>query len=95
MLDQKRITKIAREIAVATLAPKNVEKVLSKADADFEGRDVLRITIVIPARAVSRISGDAAIDTLFGINKRLQEEGEERFAHVEYATAAELREDGD
>jgi hypothetical protein len=51
--------------------------------------------IVINSGSEARISGDAALDTLVGIQDRLRREGEERFAIVEYATDEELNAVGD
>jgi hypothetical protein len=64
---------------------------------DFEGRDAVRITIVLdPAAAASMKSrGDAVLDTLVEIKQALRNEGEERFPIVEYATQEELNESGD
>ena len=51
--------------------------------------------IVINPGAESKITGDAALDTLVGIKSRLRREGEERVAIVEYATTEELEAGGD
>ena len=40
--------------------------------------------------AISRISGDAALENLVGLQKSVQRAGEDRFAFVEYATEEEL-----
>jgi len=68
---------------------------MSQPTVDSEGRDALRITIVIESGAAARIKGDAALDTLVQIQDRLREAGEERFPIVEYATKEELEESGD
>ena len=95
MLDEKRIRKIAQEVASSNLASTNISSVSSSAAIDSEGHEALRITIVIEAGSESRINGDAALDTLVGIQDRLRSEGEERFAIVEYATNEELSAGGD
>jgi hypothetical protein len=95
MLDEKRIREIAQEVATANLASSNVSSVSSSTAIDSEGHDALRITIVINPGSESRIKGDAALDTLVGIQSRLRSEGEERFAIVEYATNEELSASGD
>lgn len=95
MLDEKRVREIAQEVAIANLASTNVTSVSSSPTIDLDGHEALRITIVIEPGAESRISGDAALDTLVGIQDRLRREGDERFAIVEYATTEELEAGGD
>jgi hypothetical protein len=95
MLDEKRIQKIAQEVASANLASTNISSVLSSTTIDSEGHEALRITIVIKPGSESKIKGDATLDTLVGIQNRLRSEGEERFAIVEYATPKELNAVGD
>jgi hypothetical protein len=77
------------------LASSNISSISSSTAIDSEGRDALRITIVINPGSEAKISGDAALDTLVGIQGRLRSEGEERFAIVEYATNEELSAGGD
>ena len=95
MLDEKRIQKIAQEVASAKLNSANISSVLSSTAIDSEGHESLRITIVIKPGSESRIKGDATLDTLVGIQDRLRNEGEERFAIIEYATKKELSAGGD
>jgi hypothetical protein len=95
MLDEKKIRQIAREVATANLSSANFTSVLSSPAVDSEGHDALRITIVIKPAAVSKIGGDAVLDTLVQIRNRLLKAGEERFPIIEYATEKELSESGD
>lgn len=95
MIPIARVDQIAGEVAVAILSRSNVDTVTSEPASDSEGREALRITIVIKPDAASKLEGDKLLDTLVQIQKRLQREGEERFAIVEYATKQELEEGGD
>jgi hypothetical protein len=95
MLDQKKIDQIASEVATANLTPQVVRSVRSSSTADSEGRDALRIMIVIEPDAVARVSGDAVVDTLVQLQDRLRQEGEDRLPIVEYATEEELENSGD
>jgi hypothetical protein len=95
MLDEKKISQIAREVATANLSSANFTSIDIATMVDMEGHEALRITIVLNPGAVSRIDGDAALDTLVQMQDRLRKEGEERFAILEYATAEELSESGD
>jgi hypothetical protein len=95
MIPQIKIQQIASEVAVANLDRARVESVLSEPTSDSQGRDALRITIIIKPGAAEELSGDSILDTLVQIQERLQREGEERFAFVEYATKDELEESGE
>jgi hypothetical protein len=95
MLTQSKIIEIARDAATANLTTSAVSRVISEPTTDSEGRDALRITIVIEPNAVGKLSGEAALDTLVEIQDGLREAGEERFPIVEYSTEAELQESGD
>jgi hypothetical protein len=92
---KREIQEIAHEVASANLASTNISSVLSSTAIDSEGHDAVRITIVINPGSESKIRGDAALDTLVGIQNRLRSEGEERLATVEYATNEELSAGGD
>jgi hypothetical protein len=85
-----KIDQIVAEVATATLARENVDRVMSEAAIDSQGEEALRITIVIKEGAVERLKGDPVLDTLVQIHDRLLDGGEERAPLVEYATQAEL-----
>jgi hypothetical protein len=56
------------------------------------GDPALRITIVLAPGAAASISGEAVLKTLAQISDTLQEQGEERFPILHYATSDELEE---
>jgi hypothetical protein len=95
MIAAKKIDEIAEEVAGEELRAANVKSVTSDSATDSEGRDAVRITIVLRPGAAETIDGDAALDTLVKIQQKLQEAGEQRRAIVEYATEEELAEGGD
>lgn len=95
MLDEKKVRQIAEKIAIANLSSANVSSVASSTTIDSEGREALRITIIIKPGAAEKIEGDATLDTLVEIQDQLRKAGEERFPIVEYATNKELTESGD
>src|ERR1700682_4582304 len=95
MLAKNRIIEIANNVATANLTSSSVSNIVSDSAIDSEGREALRITIVIKPGAATRIRGDAALDILVQIQDQLREAGEERFPIVEYATQEELEESGD
>jgi hypothetical protein len=95
MVQVEKINEIAQELAAANLTSQAIENVISEPTIDSEGREALRITIVIKPNKVSNFSGEKILDTLYQIQIRLLQEGEERPAIVEYATKEELEQSGD
>jgi hypothetical protein len=93
MLDFIAVEHIAAKAAKKQLSEPDLERVVAQATTDSEGREALRITLVLKPEAVAALSGDAALDLLVSLQHELQERGEERFALVEYATEAEMREE--
>jgi hypothetical protein len=96
MVDDKKIRQIAQEVATANLPSGSVYSVIlgSSATTTSEGRDALRITIVLTPGSTAKIQGDAVLNTLVQTQQKLEQEGEERFPIVEYATEKELEESG-
>ena len=95
MLDRTKVISIARAAATANLTSTAFSNVISEPTTDSEGRDALRITIVIEPGVATKLNGDALLDTLVQIQDNLRKAGEERFPIVEYATEKELQESGD
>ncbi|MEA3011406.1 MAG: hypothetical protein QOJ91_3098 [Sphingomonadales bacterium] len=93
LLDFVTIEKIAAKAAETQVANPGLERVVAKPTTDSEGRDALRITLVLRPEAVEALSGDAALDLLVTLQNDLQSEGEERLAIVEYATETEMKEE--
>ena len=95
MLERDEIIRIVREVAIANLTAKIVQNVIIEPATDSQGQEALRITVVIPPGTAEKIDGDAVLDTLVQVQRRLRQAGEERFPIVEYATQEELEDVGD
>ncbi|WP_244425098.1 hypothetical protein [Bradyrhizobium sp. STM 3843] len=96
MLENSQIAKIARQVATANLSSSAVVTTVTTAPfTDSEGRDALRITIVLSPVEGAKIEGDATLDTLVQIQEHLLAAGEERFPLLEYATENEVTAGGD
>jgi hypothetical protein len=95
MLNTDKINKIAQDAAAANLTSSAISRVFSEDAIDSQGKDALRITIVINPDSIGKLTGDAVVDTLVGIRDRLRQAAEERFPIVEYSTEEELQESGD
>ena len=92
MLHDTRISEIALEAARRGGANAGLERVMTEPTLDSEGKDAVRITLVLTPDAVQSLTGDEALDILVSIQQSLSREGEERFPIGEYATEGELEE---
>jgi hypothetical protein len=95
MLDHDRIIRIVREAVQAHAPPQSVRDVLSEPDTDLDGKDALRVTIVVTPEAIEKLKGDGFLDTLVEVQNRLRDAGEERFPIVWWSTEEELEDIGD
>jgi hypothetical protein len=95
MISPEKIVQVAGEVAAANLSSESIETVLSAPASDSEGRDAVRITIVLKPGVATRLKDDAVLDTLVEIRRRLDQLGEERLPLIEYATKEELEHSGD
>lgn len=95
MLNQDKITEIAREVATANLSSAVVRDVITEPMVDWYGNDALRVLIVIAPGTEEHLPGEAVLQTLAQIHDRLQAAGEDRFPFTEYATTEELESVGD
>jgi hypothetical protein len=87
--------KLIQEALVAKLGDNNVERLQWEPATDSQGREALKITVVIPPGAVSKLEkGSAVLDALVSLQKRLNEMRDHRTPILEYATEAELKQDG-
>jgi hypothetical protein len=89
MATEKAIRQIAKRAATSNLGSANFSSIINSTTTNSTGREALRIMIVIPPGAETKIRGDAALDTIVEIQDRLRKAGEERFALVEFATKKE------
>jgi hypothetical protein len=85
--------RLVQQALGAELGQGNVVRVELRPTTDFQDRDALRITIVIPPDVTQRLKG-RVLDALVAVRQRLRDMGDDRTPIVEYATEAELA-DGD
>lgn len=95
MLEADQISRIVSEVVRANTTPTSVRRVTTEPAVDSEGKDALRITIVVTPEAVAQLEAGPVVDTLVQVQDRLREAGEDRFPIIDYATEAELEEVGD
>lgn len=78
---------------VSELGKENVVRVEHEPTIDSQGRDALKIVVVIAPRAAENIEDVAALDALVALQRRLRNMQDERTPIIHYATEAELVED--
>ena len=93
MLENIEVSRLASGVAQGRAASAVVKRVLTEPATDSEGKDALRITMVVKPTYLKTLAGDEALDLLVAIQRKLSEAGEERLPIVEYATEADLEED--
>jgi len=90
MLDYPEVSRIVEASAKAVLGDENIVRALTEPGADSEGKDALRITIVVTLGAADQIKGADVMKMLLDIHNRLDSEKEERTPIIHYATEEEL-----
>lgn len=85
--------RLLRQALAAQLGEDNMLRVELHPTTDFEDREALRITVVIPPDATQRLKANV-LDALVAARERLRDMGDDRTPLIEYATEAELA-DGD
>ena len=86
--------RLVRRALIAELGDDNVIRVDWKPAVDSRGQEAIKFTIVIPQGATQKLSDRAVLDALVSLQERLSEMREERTPIIEYATEAELQQDG-
>jgi hypothetical protein len=94
MLEDAKIIELAKQAASANLGAQALESVRAEPIVDSEGRDALRITVIIKPGRVEGLSGNKLLNTLYQIQYQLSLAGEERLAVVDYSTKKELEQSG-
>jgi hypothetical protein len=95
MIEAAEVAQIAEKVARDKLGTENVVRTVAEPMVDWTGAEGWRVLIVLTPDAVSRISGDAALDNLVRLQEMVHTAGDDRFAFVEYATEEELAEGDD
>ena len=91
---EEAFRRLIQQPFVAELGKDNVVRVEYEPTTDSQGRAALKITVVIAPDAVKRLANGSVLDALVRLQERLSEMRDDRTPIVEYATEAELLEDG-
>ena len=82
--------RLIERVMVLALGRDKVTRVEWEPSVDSEGRDAVRVTVVIEPDAVRTIKGGSLLKALRKLHEQLGRMGDERTPIVEYATEAEL-----
>ncbi len=85
--------RLIRHALAAELGEDNIVRLDWEPTTDSQGREALKITVVIPPGATRKLRDGAVLDASVRLRERLREMGENRTPIVEYATEAELAQD--
>jgi hypothetical protein len=91
MLNLPEVDWVVGRAASAALKGGKLGRVYSEPTLDSEGREALRIVIVLTGDKDRDLSGDDALNALVRIRRDLQKSGEERFPILEFVTEDELK----
>jgi hypothetical protein len=86
--------RLVQQAIVDEIGKENVVRVEHEPTTDSQGREAIKITVVLTPGAVQRLDDGAVLDALVSLNLRLREMREDRIPIVEYATEVELSRDG-
>ncbi len=94
MLSLPQIDAAAADVAAAALPPGALIRAESWAYDGMDNEDQLRVMLVVKESEFPRITGQHLLELVYQLQVRLQADGEDRFAVVEFATDEELAADG-
>ncbi|MES1990536.1 MAG: hypothetical protein V4441_06255 [Pseudomonadota bacterium] len=90
MLTNAEIQNVVMSIAKQQLGESAVSKIKINEDSDLDGKDSLRITIVVKD-SKTKLPGDKLSKIKIAVIDFLQSKGDFRFPYTHYSTTAELR----
>jgi hypothetical protein len=93
MLDVAQVSEIGAAVARDYLPPGSVLDVSSRGREGSDGEEMFSVLVVLRADSADSVTGDNVVNVVYQLQRRLEEQGETRFAVVEWATDVELAEE--
>jgi hypothetical protein len=90
VLEDPQVQKLMMQVAKGILPAQSLLEVRSEPVEDSEGQQALRITLVLSEEAIEILTPDQIVSLLTVVHDRLQQEGDERFPLLGYATPSDL-----
>lgn len=86
MLEDRQIQALMKEVAAGVMPATQLLDVRTEPALDADGKDALRITVVISDDAARSLTGAQLANLLLDVHDGLLREGDERFPLISYAT---------
>jgi hypothetical protein len=86
MLELPQIGEMLKQIATGVLPAHELLEIRTEPSVDADGRESLRITLVLTDEAAKTFTGEQASRLLLDLHDSLLNKGEERFPVLYYAT---------
>ncbi|MEO5374949.1 MAG: hypothetical protein H7840_11815 [Alphaproteobacteria bacterium] len=95
MLNESELKEIITKAAQSQIGEDGLAGVECEPVIGMDGREVLRVVLVLTKLGDGRMHGRRALDMLVTVRRSLEEGNEERFPVVEYKIGGEDEDDGD
>lgn len=86
MLADPQVQNLMREVAAGVFPAQQLLEVRSEPSFDEDGREALRITLVLTDEIAQALTGEQLTSLLVDVHHALLREGDERFPVIYYAT---------
>jgi hypothetical protein len=86
MLELPQIREMLKQIATGVLPARELLEIRTEPSVDAEGRETLRITLVLTEDAANTFTGEQASRLILDLRDGLLNKGDERFPVLYYAT---------
>lgn len=86
MLEDPQVQKLMKQVAAGIFPATELLDVRAEPASDQDGKDALRITLVITDDLVDKLTGEQLADLLTEIRDLLLVQGDERFPLLHFAT---------
>ncbi|GJE60805.1 hypothetical protein [Methylobacterium trifolii] len=90
MASLRESSDLARKAANVSLGHETVVEAYGEATEDSEGKDAIRIVLVIPPQRAGELTGDQFLEVIGRIRRELSDAGETRTPIIQYATTDDL-----
>jgi hypothetical protein len=95
MLSLEQVDRLVEEVARKILPASAILRVQSLPMANWVGDPAFNVLLVLSDEGARKVTGQHALSLLHAVQEALRSAGEDRFAHLTYATESELAADAD
>ncbi len=95
MLEDPQVINLMKQVAAGIFPAKELLDVQSEPSSDQDGKDALRITLVLSDLVASQLTGEQLTNLMREIHDSLLEKGDDRFPHLYFRTPTDCGVDED